>query len=100
MTAALGTVVRRVAVSPVSPLGFGFDMVTVQMPIGRGETADPKNWDEPNVKMPPSEATNRYPESDVFVSMPTTGLASWMLPVDPRNGALNEKMPPSPATSQ
>src|SRR2546426_182486 len=32
--------------------------------------------------------------------MPTIGLFNLMLPVDPRNGASNAKMPPSLATSQ
>src|SRR5580704_846603 len=57
MTGAFATVDRTVAVSLLPRLGL--DIVTTQMPSGRGETADPKNNEEPKVNTPPSEATRR-----------------------------------------
>ena len=37
---------------------------------------------------------------DPPASMPTIGWFRWVPPIEPRNGALKEKMPPSEATSQ
>src|SRR5580692_11579991 len=73
MTGAFATVDRMVAVSVLPRVGLGFDIVTTQMPSGRGETADPKNNDEPKVNTPPSDATRRYPDPDPLTSIPTIG---------------------------
>jgi hypothetical protein len=67
---------------------------------GIAATAEPKNPEDPKSKTPPSDATNRDPVPAAFDSMPTIGLLSARLPVDPAKEALKEKMPPSDATSQ
>ena len=55
----------------------------------------------PKLKIPPSEATRKYPVPFGPVIMPITGLFSTMPPVLPWNWASPyEKIPPSDATSQ
>ena len=51
--------------------------------------------------MPPSEATSQYPPVAGSAAIPTMGLFSVRLPVEPQNPASpNVKTPPSEATSQ
>lgn len=83
MTGALATVDRMVAVSLLLRGGLGLDIETTQMPSGSGETADPKNDEEPNVNTPPSDATRRYPDPAPLPSIPTTGWLRRMFPVEP-----------------
>ena len=62
--------------------------------------AEPRNVAEPNEKIPPSSATNRYPRPSAAASIPTIGRFSAMLPVEPKNPASPKaKIPPSEATN-
>ena len=64
-------------------------------PIDPSKVADPKS------KMPPSEATSRYPSPAGMPLIPTIGLFRGVPPIEPWNVASPKlKTPPSEATSQ
>src|SRR5580704_8655516 len=65
-----------------------------------GDCALPQNPASPKVKTPASCPTSQYPRPGV-AAMPTIGLFSTRLPVEPKKRASPKaKMPPSEATSQ
>jgi hypothetical protein len=59
-----------------------------------------KNGASPKAKTPPSLATNQYPCPSAVLPTPLTDLLRTSLPVDPKKGVPNEKIPPSEAASQ